>query len=103
MTREEAIAYHKKNAIRIKGIMAEEDEALKDRFSQTLEATEMAIQALEQEPKTGTGHWNLTYPYGKQNPIYECPRCHASNSSIFKNYCPNCGARMGSEYERDSD
>lgn len=50
MTREEAIAYYKKNAIRIKGIMAEEDEALKDRFFQTLEATEMAIKALEQEP-----------------------------------------------------
>ena len=50
MTREEAIAYFKKNAIRIKGIMAEEDEALKDRFSQSLEVTEMAIKALEQEP-----------------------------------------------------
>ena len=50
MTREEAMAYFKKNAIRIKEIMAEEDEALKDRFSQSLEATEMAIKALEQEP-----------------------------------------------------
>lgn len=45
-----------------------------------------------QEPKTG--HWIITYPHGKQNPIYECPRCHASNSSVFKNYCPNCGAKM---------
>ena len=45
-----------------------------------------------QEPKTG--HWIITYPHGKQNPIYECHRCHASNSSVFKNYCPNCGAKM---------
>lgn len=49
MTREEVIVYFKKNAIRIKGIMAEEDEALKDRLSKSLEATNMAIKALEQE------------------------------------------------------
>lgn len=61
MTREEAIAYFKKNAIRIKGIMAEEDEALKDRFSQTLEATEMAIKALEQLPKLQNRCFALTH------------------------------------------
>lgn len=51
MTREEAIAYYKKLAIRIKGIIADENEALKDRFSQTLEATNMAIEALQTEQK----------------------------------------------------
>ena len=50
MTREEAIAYYKKLAIRIKGIIADENEAHKDRFFQTLEATNMAINALQTEP-----------------------------------------------------
>ena len=63
MTREEAIAYFKKNAIRIKGIMAEEDEALKDRFSETLEATEMAIKALERERITENGMSNKSIIY----------------------------------------
>lgn len=47
MTAAEAIAYFKKLVIRIKGIMAEEDEAHKDRFSQSLEATETAVRSLE--------------------------------------------------------
>jgi len=47
-----------------------------------------------------TGHWIITYPQGKQNPIYECPCYHASNSSVFKNYCPNCGCRMVEPQER---
>lgn len=58
----------------------------------TIDACKGAIELLEQEPKTG--HWIITYPHGKQNPIYECPRCHASNSSVFKNFCPNCGYYM---------
>lgn len=50
MTKEEAITYFKKNAIRIRGFMSweEDDEAYKDRFSQSLEATKMAIKALQQ-------------------------------------------------------
>ena len=48
MTREEAIAYYKKNAKSIKRMM-EISESLKDMFSPSLEATEMAIKALEQE------------------------------------------------------
>ena len=55
MTREEAIAYYKKLAIRIKGIIADEDETHKDRFSQTLEATNMAIQALQTENTISLG------------------------------------------------
>jgi len=47
MTVAEAIAYFKKLVIRIKGIVAEEDEAHKDRFSQSLEATETAVRSLE--------------------------------------------------------
>lgn len=49
----------------------------------------------KEEPKSGK--WIITYPHGKHNPIYECPRCHASNSSVFKNFCPNCGKKMESE------
>ena len=26
--------------------------------------------------------------------IYHCPVCHAINNTVYKNYCPNCGARM---------
>ena len=45
-----------------------------------------------QEPKTG--YWIITYPFGASNPIYECPYCKASNSSVFKKFCPNCGEKM---------
>lgn len=38
--------------------------------------------------------WIITYPNGKHNPIYECPKCKASNNSIFKNFCPNCGTKL---------
>lgn len=51
-----------------------------------------SVRPQESEPKTWK--WIITYPHGEHNPTYECPRCHASNSSVFKNYCPNCGARM---------
>ena len=43
------------------------------------------------------GEWIITYPNGKYNPIYECPKCKASNNSLFKNFCPNCGANMKGE------
>lgn len=49
------------------------------------------------QPKAKTGHWIVTYPFGKNNPIYECPCCKASNNSVFKDFCPNCGARMVDE------
>ena len=38
--------------------------------------------------------WIITYPNGKYDPIYECPKCKASNNSIFKNFCPNCGTKL---------
>ena len=45
-------------------------------------------------PGTEKGEWIITYPNGKYNPIYECPKCKASNNAVFKNFCPNCGADM---------
>ncbi len=44
--------------------------------------------------KKNKGEWIITYPNGKYNPVYECPKCKASNISVFKNFCPNCGADM---------
>ena len=45
-------------------------------------------------PEREKGEWIITYPNGKYNPIYECPKCKASNNAVFKNFCPNCGADM---------
>ena len=59
--------------------------------------TEFVEDLLPVNPKQKLGPWIITYPHGKDNPIYECPCCHASNNSVFKNFCPNCGARMDSE------
>ena len=35
------------------------------------------------------GKWK-TDEYG----IYHCPFCQAINNTVYKSYCPNCGARM---------
>lgn len=32
-----------------------------------------------------------------KKPIVTCSECSAENSSIYKNFCPNCGAEMESE------
>ena len=45
-------------------------------------------------PNREKGEWIITYPNGKYNPLYECPKCKASNNAVFKNFCPNCGADM---------
>ena len=50
-------------------------------------------------PDREKGEWIITYPNGKHNPIYECPKCKASNNAVFKNFCPNCGADMRGKKE----
>ena len=84
MNREEAIK-------KLKGMryVYEEKEPNKSRNV----ALHMAIQALEQEPKTG--HWILH----KHNGIghiecSECSRFYLEAHLLTNRYCPNCGAKM---------
>lgn len=63
------------------------------------EAFDMAIEALEQEPKTG--HWIGIDDYPHED--WECNNCGYvieafENPNDFR-YCPNCGARMESDGE----
>lgn len=59
------------------------------------EALDMAIKALEQQPKTG--HWIMTGAYYNGAYDYisyvECSRCH-EDSLEAGDYCPNCGVKM---------
>lgn len=56
-------------------------------FTATYNALNKAIKLLEQMPREG--EWEID-EYG----IYHCPICHAINNTVYKNFCPNCGARM---------
>jgi Zn finger protein HypA/HybF involved in hydrogenase expression len=60
-----------------------------------LEAHKMAIDALEQEPKTG--HWiDITNKNGTVIAI-RCDNCKESpKHAIRSDYCPKCGIRMKS-------
>ncbi len=54
----------------------------------------MAIEALRQEPKTGRWIWC--------GGAYKCSNCNKytcfeDNTRNAPKYCPNCGAKMGSE------
>jgi len=94
MTREEAIAFGKR--VIDLGFNGE-----------THEFCKMAIEALEQKPKTG--RWIEIAQYSDAKHKIECSECgnhiidrgHA-NSFNVKNkykYCPNCGCRMESKDE----
>ena len=50
------------------------------------EAIDMAIEALEQETKTG--HW-IKMPIG-----FKCSKCNELEDRTTK-YCPDCGCHMG--------
>ena len=52
------------------------------------EAKELAIQALEQEPKTG--HWMKSNIGGAK----VCSVCNAHMGLSSFKFCPNCGAKM---------
>lgn len=59
------------------------------------EALDLAIKALEQQPRVG--HWIMTNDYftGAYESIdyVECSCCH-EDSFEEGNFCPNCGAKM---------
>lgn len=55
-------------------------------------ARDMAIEALEQEPKIG--HWEYGYAFPDGN-YCKCSECKEIIKCIYPmHYCPNCGARM---------
>ena len=66
-----------------------------DDWSKEHEARDMAIKALEQEPKTG--HWIMTEHLqgGIKETWYECSECGWNNALVIpRKYCPNCGCKM---------
>lgn len=61
--------------------------------SSLMDVKRKLIELPSAEPKTGK--WKID-EYG----IYHCPICHAINNTVYKSFCPNCGARMnGGEEE----
>lgn len=65
--------------------------------TEILNALDMAIEALEQEPKTG--HWIFT-----EHIVY-CSECAEGFDRLYLNgyhYCPNCGAKL-SQREEEHD
>ena len=56
-------------------------------------AFKMAIEALEQEPKTG--HWIKTKEQDDAEPLilWKCSEC-LTVQRLKTNYCPNCGLKM---------
>lgn len=95
MTREEAI-------LCLKGMK----NYARDTFTEQTDwqtSLDMAIQALEQEPKTG--HWIKDNPFLKPY----CSECGKSCIGLHgfdytvSEYCPNCGAKMIEPQERSEE
>ena len=74
------------------------DTPIIDAYKDMLEACEMAIKALEQEPKTGKWvHRNDDF-----NDWLECSECGYGSEGEVRfgeetNFCPHCGADMRGE------
>ena len=84
MTNEEARQWFLKVYSEIKG---------KGYVDENEEAYELAIKALEQEPKTG--HWIKIVVNGQHK--IRCDKCNyiePEYATHIRNYCPNCGAKM---------
>ena len=78
MTNQEAIEYMKAYRHRL-------TQSISNGLDKDIEAFDMAIKALEQEPKTG--HW-IDSSNG-----WMCSECNKDNT-YDTDYCPNCGAKM---------
>lgn len=89
MTREEAIEYL--NTLYMALAVFPNQQISLGNVDEMKESISMAINALEQEPKTG--HWFNSKVYDN---FYICSECGESGYNTFK-YCPNCGAKMESE------
>ena len=90
MTRKEAIRIIKTMEINNRAVdnSVEASEEVANRFI----ALDMAIKALEQEPKTG--HWEYGYAFADGN-YCKCSECKEIIKCTYPmHYCPNCGARM---------
>jgi hypothetical protein len=62
-------------------------------WSKAHKARDMAIKALEQEPKTG--HWIDITNKNKTVIAVRCSCCEKSPKYAIKSdFCPNCGAKM---------
>ena len=106
MTREEAIRILRKDIECMSHTSCEDcilekvcDPMITPSDTQYIEVFEMAIQALE--PKTG--HWiDHHSPEAKKCMQYmsECSVCGkmiCNRYNIYRNFCPNCGAKMEEE------
>ena len=91
MTREEAISEISKIIFEL----GFEDTPSTDK---RVDALNMAIEALKQEPKTG--HWITTRTFMHDGEYYcdKC-KCDAPNNEKW-DYCPNCGCRMVEPQEK---
>lgn len=62
----------------------------------TLEALEIAIEALRERTERKTGKWIkrllTTEPFTIYG--YECPFCEFRTATNSFNFCPHCGAKM---------
>lgn len=92
MTREEAIKYLKEMKDGCN------DTFHKVRYVTKEETLDMAIKALEQEPKTG--HWNDIPKY--KDIAWQCSEC-GHFSTMKHNYCPDCGCRMFEPQESEAE
>ena len=89
MTRNEAIGILK----------AEADFLYKDDNPYYRQAFDMAIEALQQEPKTGEWIMHIDDLFPEESTM-ECNQCHEHQTlTIDDNFCPNCGADMRGDTE----